>query len=183
MAIFGVSGGVGGAVAQIARSFGARVLGVDLAPPAPGTPAAEIIEEFVPFSGEAAEVVERVRAWTGGRGAELVYDAVGGVSTPAALGALAQRGRLVVISAVGNPVVQLNVPDFYHRELRMLGADSRKLDVVESGRRLALLTPYFERGEFRPLPITHRFALGDGSEAYRAVADAVPGRVVITPEP
>jgi NADPH:quinone reductase len=180
--IFGVSGGVGGAVAQIAQSLGARVYGLDLVPPAAGTPAAQIVEQFAAFTGDPDEAIARVREWTGGRGADLVYDAVGGVTTPAALGSLAQRGRLVVISAVGSRTVQLDVPDFYHRELRMFGADSRKLDVVESGRRLSRLTPYFERGEFRPLPITHRFVLADGPKAYAAVADSVPGRVVIAPE-
>jgi NADPH2:quinone reductase len=38
--VFGVSGGVGGAVAQIAHSLRARVVGVDLVAPSPATPAA-----------------------------------------------------------------------------------------------------------------------------------------------
>lgn len=182
--VFGVSGGVGGAVAQIARSLGARVFGVDLVPPAPDTPAAEIVEEFATFTGDGNGdgIAARVREWSGGRGADLVYDAVGGVTTPAAVASLALRGRLVVISAVGRRVVEIDLPDFYHRELRMLGADSRKLDVVESGRRLALLAPYFERGEFRPLPVNHRFGLADGNKAYAAVAGSATGRVVIVPE-
>ncbi|HEY3467194.1 quinone oxidoreductase family protein [Amycolatopsis sp.] len=181
--VFGVSGGVGGAVAQIARARGARVLGVDRVAPAGGTPAAEIVDEFVPFTGDTVETADALRKHTGGHGAEVVYDAVGGVTTPAAFAALAQRGRWVVISAVGTPVVELNLPDFYHREARLLGADSRKLDVTESAERLTLLTPYFERGEFRPLPVAHRFALEEGRDAYAAVAAQVPGRVVLTPDP
>ncbi|MFD4408130.1 zinc-binding alcohol dehydrogenase family protein [Streptomyces sp. NPDC058476] len=180
--VFGVSGGVGGAVAQIARTRGARVLGVDRAVPVDGTPAAEIIDEFVPFVPDSAEVAESLLAHTGGRGAEVVYDAVGGVTTASAFASLAQRGRLVVISAVGTPTVEINLPDFYHREAQMLGADSRKLDVTESAERLTPLTAYFERGDFRPLPVTHRFGLDEGHKAYAAVADGVSGRVVIVPE-
>ncbi|MFD0503505.1 zinc-binding dehydrogenase [Streptomyces chiangmaiensis] len=86
-------------------------------------------------------MADTLLAHTGGRGAEVVYDAVGGVTTAAALASLAQRGRLVVISAVGTPTVEINLPDFYHREARMLGADSRKLDVTESAECLAVLTP------------------------------------------
>ncbi|MFF4316539.1 zinc-binding alcohol dehydrogenase family protein [Streptomyces sp. NPDC001507] len=179
--VFGISGGVGGAVAQIARTRGARVLGVDRVPPADGTPAAEIIDAFVPFAPDADAVADTLLTHTGGRGAEVVYDAVGGVTTAAALASLAQRGRLVVISAVGTPTVEINLPDFYHREARMLGADSRKLDVTESAERLAVLTPYFERGEFRPLPVAHQFGLDEGHEAYTAVAEQVSGRVVIVP--
>ena len=38
IAVFGVSGGVGGAVAQIARAFGATVIGSDRRPPSPMPP-------------------------------------------------------------------------------------------------------------------------------------------------
>jgi NADPH:quinone reductase-like Zn-dependent oxidoreductase len=175
--VFGITGGVGGAVAQIARARGARVLGVGRNPPAPGTPAAEIIGEFIPLAGDVADAV---RGHTGGRGADVVYDTIGGITTGAALDSLARRGRLVVMSAVGARTVEIDLLDFYHREMRMLGVDSRVLDATESGRRLALLTPYFERGVFRPLPITHRFGLDKGYQAYSAVATA-PGRVVIVP--
>jgi NADPH2:quinone reductase len=179
--VIGISGGVGGAVAQIARSRGARVLGVDRVPPVDGSPAAEIVEEFIPFDGDADAVAAKVRARTGGRGAELVYDAVGGVTTPAALASLAQRGRLVVISSVGTREIRIDLPDFYHGEFQMLGADSRKLDASESAARLTMLAPYFERGDYRPLPVAHSFSLDEGQKAYRAVADGLPGRAVIVP--
>src|SRR6201991_936401 len=49
IAIFGVSGGVGGAVAQIAHALGPTVIGVDRRKPEPETPAAHVIDEFVAF--------------------------------------------------------------------------------------------------------------------------------------
>ncbi|MDT7589153.1 MAG: NADPH:quinone reductase [Pseudonocardiales bacterium] len=179
--VFGVSGGVGGAVAQIAHSLGARVLGVDLVAPAAATPAAAVIEEFIRIDPAAPAVGTEVRRLTGGKGAEVVYDAVGGVTTPAALDSLALRGRLVVISAVGTRTVEIDLRDFYHRELRLLGVDSGKVDASASAARLALLTPRFETGEFRPLPVARHFDLADGEHAYRAVAEGTPGRVVIRP--
>lgn len=181
IAVFGVSGGVGGAVAQIAHSRGARVIGVDLTAPATGTPAAAVIDEFIRLDPAASTVGDDVRRLTAGRGTEVVYDAVGGVTTPAALESLAQRGRLVVISAVGTRTVELDLVDLYHRELRILGADSRKLDATASAARLVELTPRFESGEFRPLPVTRHFGLDDARDAYRAVAEGTPGRVVIRP--
>jgi NADPH2:quinone reductase len=150
IAIFGVSGGVGGAVAQIARALGAMVIGVDRRPPGADTPAAAVIEHFVGFdpSADAADIGAEIKRLTGGRGAQVVYDAVGGVTTPAALASLAHRGRLVVISAVGVRNVDIDLIDLYHNETRILGSDSRKLDVVESARRLQRITPYFECGSF-----------------------------------
>ena len=49
IAIFGVSGGVGGAVAQIARMIGARTIGVDRRAPGEDTPAAASLDALCPF--------------------------------------------------------------------------------------------------------------------------------------
>jgi NADPH:quinone reductase len=180
IAIFGVSGGVGGAVAQIARALGARVIGVGRRAPGPETPAAPVIEQFVKFD-PAADVGAEIKRLTGGTGAQVVFDAVSGVTTPAALASLAHRGRLVVISAVGPSAVEIDLRDLYHNETRIFGTDSGKLSIVDSARRLEKMSPYFESGEFRPLPITASYSLDDASLAYQAVADHKAGRVVIHP--
>jgi NADPH:quinone reductase len=181
IAVFGVSGGVGGAVAQIARALGAHVIGIDRVQPADGTPAASVIEEFIAYADRPDDVAAQVRRFTAGKGADVVYDAVGGVTTPAALASLAHRGRLVVISAVGTHTVEIDLTDLYHNETRILGCNSTALDVVECAARLSLLTPYFESGQFRPLPIADRYRLDDGMDAYLAVEKRIPGRVVIRP--
>jgi len=180
IAIFGVSGGVGGAVAQIARALGATVIGVDRHAPGPETPAAAVIDHFLVFD-PAADVGAQIKGLTGGKGAQVVYDAVGGVTTPAALASLAHLGRMVVISAVGPRAVEIDLRDLYHNETRILGTDSRKLSVVDSARRLQKMGSYFESGEFRPLPITAHYPLDEGPAAYQAVAEHIAGRVVINP--
>jgi NADPH:quinone reductase-like Zn-dependent oxidoreductase len=180
IAIFGVSGGVGGAVAQIAHALGAKVIGVDRRRPGPQTPAAAAIDHFVVFD-PAADVGAEIKRLTGGAGVEVVYDAVGGVTTPAALASLAHRGRLVVISAVGTDPVGIDLRALYRNETRILGIDSTKLSVVDSAHRLQKMGPYFESGEFQPLPITARYPLDEAVAAYQAVADGIAGRVVINP--
>jgi NADPH:quinone reductase len=180
IAIFGVSGGVGGAVAQIANVLGARVIGVDRRKPDPDTPAAAVIDHFITFD-PTADVGAEIKKLTGGTGVDVVYDAVGAVTTPAALASLAHRGRLVVISAMGPSAVGIDLRDFYHNETRTYGCDSRKLTVSDSARRLEKMVPYFESGEFRPLPVTASYPLVEGALAYQAVADHIAGRVVIHP--
>jgi len=180
VAVFGVSGGVGGAVAQIAHALGANVIGVDRRQPGPDTPAAAVIDDFIALD-QTAEVGAAIQQLTGAKGADLVYDAVGGVTTSAALAALAHRGRLVVISAVGSPTVEVNLLDLYHNETRILGTDSGKLSIVDSARRLEQMAHYFESGQFRPLPIAATYSLDDAAAAYQAVADHTAGRVVIRP--
>jgi NADPH:quinone reductase len=180
IAIFGVSGGVGGAVAQIAHALGAKVIGVDRRRPGPETPAAAVVDDFVVFD-PTADVGSEIKQLTGGAGVQMVYDAVGGVTTPAALASLALRGRLVVISAVGTRTVDIDLLDLYRNEIRIFGTDSTKLGVVDSARRLQQMAPYFESGEFRPLPIAATYSLDDAASAYQAVADHIAGRVVIRP--
>lgn len=182
IAVFGVTGGVGGAVAQIAHALGARVIGVSRRVPSPDSPAAAVIDEFVAFD-PAADVGADIKRLTGGTGVDVVYDAVGGVTTAAALASLGRRGRLVAISAVGARTVNIDLIDLYRNETRILGSDSRKLDVTESARLLQQISPYFESGKFRPLPIAASYPLDGGVAAYQAVADHIAGRVVIIPEP
>jgi NADPH:quinone reductase len=180
IAVFGVSGGVGGAVAQIAHALGAKVIGVDRRKPGSETAAAAVLDDFVTFD-PAADVGAEIKKRAGGGGVDVVYDAVGGVTTPAALAALARRGRLVVISVVGSRAVEIDLLDLYRNETRILGIDSTKLTVVDSAQRLQQMAPYFESGEFRPLPIAATYPLDDAASAYQAVADHIAGRVVIRP--
>ncbi|WP_207312863.1 quinone oxidoreductase family protein [Streptomyces nodosus] len=181
LAVVGVSGGVGGAVAQTAHGLGARVIGLDRAQPADGTPAASVIDGFVELGGDPRGIGEQVRELTRGKGADVVFDTVGGVTTPTALASLAHRGRLVVISAVGTRTVEIDLLDLYHNETRILGCDSRRLDVVQSDARLGRLAPYFESGQFRPPAVAQRHGLDSGKDAYLAVANRARGRVVIGP--
>ncbi|HEY2075130.1 MAG TPA: zinc-binding alcohol dehydrogenase family protein [Streptosporangiaceae bacterium] len=181
IAVFGVAGGVGGAVAQIAHALGSPVIGADRVHPADGSPAASIIEDFVALEGRPSDVGSQIKRLTGGAGADVVFDAVGGVTTPAALASLAPRGRLVVISAVGTQTVEINLVNLYRNETRIFGCNSGNYDVVESGALLQRLAPFFDSGQFRPLPVARRYSLEDGKDAYLAVENKVRGRVVICP--
>jgi len=142
--------------------------------------AAAVIDDFVAFD-PTVDVGAEIKRLTAGAGVDVVYDAVGGVTTPAALAALARRGRLVVISVVGSRAVEIDLLDLYRNETRIFGTDSTKLTVVDSARRLKQMAPYFESGEFRPLPIAATYSLDDAASAYQAVADHIAGRVVIRP--
>jgi NADPH:quinone reductase len=174
IAVIGAGGGVGGAVTQIAKARNCRVIGIDRAAPAAGSPAAALLDEFVPF-GE--DTVEKVRELTGG--VDVVYDSVGGVAFETALHLAKRRGRVVEISATGKRRVDFDVIDFYHNETQLIGADSAKLGVAESAPLMTALVEGFESGKLRAPLIGHRYELADGQNAYRAVAEGTVGRVVI----
>ncbi|WP_017774470.1 quinone oxidoreductase family protein [Paraburkholderia kururiensis] len=175
IAVIGAGGGVGGAVTQIAKARGARVIAVDRHPPRPDSPAGRLIDHYVPLDASA---VETVKTLTGG-GADVVYDTVGGVAFETALGLVRRRGRVVEISATGRRRVEFDLIDFYHNETQLFGADSAKLGVAESARLMNALVDGFESGKLAPPVIAARFGLDAAHEAYKAVAAGTAGRVVI----
>ena len=172
-------GGVGGAAAQIAKRIGAHVIGIDRYPPLPNSPAFLVVDTVI--TPEQGDSVARVRALTGGAGAAVVFDTVGGSMFETALGMLAIGGRLIEISATDRRVVSFNLADFYHNESRLLGVDTLKRDLIASAAILEELTPGFEDGSYRPPLIEGTFPLDRGVEAYRQVAGGARGRIVITP--
>ena len=178
VAVVGIGGGVGGAVAQIAHSLGCRVIGIDREPPNPASPAGHILGSFI---ASDSKVAEAVRDLTDGRGAEVVFDAVGGVMFEAAIRSIGHRGRLVEISSTGRRRVEFDLLDFYHNEGQMFGADSRKVDTLQSARIFDRLADGFIRGHFHAPVIAERYSLRNGPDAYRAVQEGTRGRVVIEP--
>lgn len=108
----GASGGVGLAAVQVANAKGAIVL-AGLTTPAKaarvtGNGADHVIDLSV--SDIAKSLREQVFAVTGGRGADVVLDMIGGDVFDASLRALAWRGRAVVLGFVGEriPTIKSN---------------------------------------------------------------------------
>ncbi|WP_321901322.1 quinone oxidoreductase family protein [Paraburkholderia tropica] len=176
IAVIGVSGGVGGAVTQIAKARGARVIGIGREAPDADSPAARLIDAFVPMDADTAR---RVRELTGGAGADVVYDAVGGVAFELALSLVKRRGRVVEISATGKRRVEFDLIDFYHNETQLLGADSAKLGVADAAPIMRALAEAFDAGRFAAPVVAAHYPLERAKDAYAAVAAGTRGRVVI----
>jgi NADPH:quinone reductase-like Zn-dependent oxidoreductase len=176
IAVIGAGGGVGGAVVQIAKARGARVIAVDRHPLDPATPAGRLIDDYVPFD---QNVTGSLRELTGGEGADVVYDTVGGVAFETALSLVKRRGRVLEISGTGKRRVEFDLIDFYHNETQLLGVDSAKLGVAESAPLMTALVEGFESGKLTGPAIAQEFPLEQARDAYQAVAAGTRGRVVI----
>jgi NADPH2:quinone reductase len=177
--LIGAGGGVGGAAAQIAHRLGARVFGVDHHAPHPDAPILGIAEKLILGT---EDLPAEVRMATGGDGADVVFDLVGGIMFRSAVNSLALRGRLVEIAATGQREVSFDLADFYHNESRLVGVDTLKRDLTASAEVLELLTPGFVAGDYRAAPISQIYGLGEAQDAYRAVAAGTTGRVVLRPQ-
>jgi NADPH:quinone reductase len=177
--LIGAGGGVGGAAAQIARRRGARVIGAVRDAPHPDAPIRGIAEKLIIG---AEDLPAEVRATTGGKGADVVFDLVGGVMFRNAVNSLALRGRLVEIAVTGQREVSFDLADFYHNESRLYGVDTLKRDLSASAEVLEALTPGFVAGDYHAAPITETCGLGEAREAYRKVGSGSAGRVVLRPQ-
>jgi NADPH:quinone reductase len=177
--LIGAGGGVGSAAAQIAARLGARVIGADRRAPRQDAPVRAVAAVLITA---AADLPAEIRAATDGKGADVVFDLVGGVMFRSALNSLALRGRLVEIAATGEREVSFDLADFYHNESRLFGVDTLKRDLTASAEVLDALTPGFVAGAYRAAPIAETCGLANAREAYRKVAAGAAGRVVLHPQ-
>jgi NADPH:quinone reductase len=136
--LIGAGGGVGSAAAQIARRRGARVIGAHQHVPQPDAPIHSIAETLIIA---AEDLPAEVRRATGGRGADVVFDLVGGVTFRSAVDSLAFGGRLVEIAATGQREVSFDLLDFYRNESRLFGVKTLTRDLTASAEVLDALAP------------------------------------------
>ncbi|MBV8812927.1 MAG: zinc-binding alcohol dehydrogenase family protein [Verrucomicrobia bacterium] len=176
--ILGATGAVGSAAARIAHKIGARVIGtarqaVDI------SAAALPVDDWIDL--QTTDVATGARKITDGRGADVVFDLVGGAMFEKCLGALAWRGRQVAISSSPEPRVSFNLVDFYHNESRLIGVDSLKLSFDETAKILHQLTAGFESGLYPP-PNLEIFSLEEGPRLYRDIAEGkIKAKAVLVP--
>jgi NADPH:quinone reductase len=178
--VVGAGGGVGGAAAQIGKWRGARVIGVDRRELQANSPAALAVDDFFVLGSEPLE--SAIARTTGGLGAQVIFDAVGGPMFEPALKALGHRGRQIEIASAGDRRVSFDLIDFYHNESQLFGIDTRKRDAIASAEVLEALQPFFDSPAFQAPLIDRVIPLSDGCDAYEWVARGeVRGRLVLAP--
>jgi len=174
--ILGTTGAVGSAAARIAHDLGAHVIGTARkAADIPSLP----VDDWIDL--QTVELGVGARKLTNGRGADVVFDVVGGPMFEQCLSALAWRGRQIAISSSPDPRVSFNLVDFYHNESRLFGVDSLKMSFAETCEILRRLTPGIEAGKFKAPPI-ETFSLEQGPQVYRNLAESkIRGKPILIP--
>ncbi|SHK29795.1 NADPH2:quinone reductase [Pseudonocardia thermophila] len=100
--VHAAAGGVGTAAVQLGKAAGARVIGT-----AGGPEKCEVVrglgvDDVIDYRSE--DIVARVKELTGGRGADVIYDPVGGDVFDASRRAVAFEGRILVIGFAGGRI-------------------------------------------------------------------------------
>ena len=183
--VLGATGGVGTAALDIARNLGARAI-------AAGGSDAKLetvreiygVRDTVNYSSVEEPFKDRVNRLTGGRGADVIYDPIGGEAFQQALRCIAWEGRILVVGFAADGA---NLPQARTNLLLLKGSSLVGVFwgrfTQESPRRSArnfdTLFGWYEDGRLRP-HISHRFQLEEGIEALKAVAQRrVVGKCVV----
>jgi NADPH:quinone reductase len=181
--VLGAAGGVGLAAVEIGRAMGARVLAA--ASSGDKLALCEQVGADLTVNYGSENLRDRVRELTGGRGADVVFDPVGGPYTEPALRATAWRGRLLVIGfAAGSiPRVPLNLALLQERSIvGVYWGESKRRDPDGHERNVRQLVDWFAEGLVRPV-ISEHVPLDGAADAMRRMANRqLKGKVVILPE-
>jgi NADPH2:quinone reductase len=158
--ITGALGAVGRAATQIAHWKKAKVIGADI------SDKPSDVDVFV--NTKVKELAVEVKALTGGKGADLVFDAVGGPMFEPCLKSLRLGGRQVAITSIGDGRVEFSLIDFYHSLLRLIGVDTLKLTGPAIAKIMDQLRTGFEGGYLQVSPV-QTWSLDQAIDAYTAV--------------
>lgn len=183
--VLGATGAVGIAAIQLAKAFGARVLAGVSSPAKADFVRAAGADAVIDLSrGNLRESLrEQVRDATGGAGADVVLDMLGGDAFDAALRALAWRGRLVVIGFAAGRIPSLRANYLLVKNIEVSGlqiSDYRKRMPELARRCFDEIFALHEAGKLRA-PAFRTFPLPRAREALEALLDrGVRERIVMT---
>ncbi|MFE2728890.1 SDR family NAD(P)-dependent oxidoreductase [Kitasatospora sp. NPDC059327] len=175
--VHAAAGGVGSAAVQLARHFGATVFGTASTGKWDALRAAGLDDEHIGNS-RTLEFRERFLAATGGRGVDVVLDALAGEFVDASLDLLPRGGRFLEMG-------KTDIRDADEVAAARPGVAYQAFDLVEAGpdrvqEILLELVELFERGVLTPLPLKS-WDVRRAPDAFRHLSQARHvGKVVLT---
>jgi NADPH2:quinone reductase len=179
--VHGAAGGVGLTAVEIGKVLGATVIATASSADKLAVAKSYGADHLIDYSRE--DVRERVLAFTGGRGADVVYDPVGGDAFDASLRCTAFEGRIVVIGFASGKIPQIPANHLLVKNITAIGfywgayAKERPAAVRAS---FAELLGWYAAGKLRPL-VSHRFALDEAPAALKIMAARKStGKIVLT---
>ena len=174
--VLGAAGGTGAAAVQVGRALGAHVIAV-----AAGTEKVEYcrgLGAHVVIDRLVDDVPAAVAAATGGHGADLVYDPVGGAAAAEALGCIAGGGALLAVGFASGSWPDLVVRDLVTRNCSIMGVYAGAYTREEHDAMHREITVLVDRGDL-VVPVQRTVGFDDIPEALEEVAEArVLGRTV-----
>ncbi|WSB82998.1 NADPH:quinone oxidoreductase family protein [Streptomyces cellulosae] len=180
--VHAAAGGVGSAAVQLGKAAGATVIGV-----AGGADKAAVARELgcdVVIDRREQDVVAAVKEATGGRGADVIFDPVGGEAYTQSAKTVAFEGRIVIVGFASGTIPSPGLNHALIKNYAILGLhwglyNTKNPKLVQHCHEQ--LTELAARGAIKPL-VSERVPLAGAADAVQRVADGVTtGRVTVLP--
>ena len=179
--VLGAAGGVGIATIQIAKAMGAKVI------------AAASSEEKLDFATEAGAdmrinysnepLKDKIKELTGGKGADVIYDPVGGDLSEQAFRGIAWDGRFLVIGFAAGPIPAIPLNLALLKGASMMGVfwgSWMARQPQEAMQNFKELIDMIDAGQFSPL-VTEVYDLDDYQAALASISERrAKGKVILS---
>jgi NADPH:quinone reductase len=180
MLVLGAAGGVGLTAVEIGKHLGARVIAAAGGPDKLAVARQHGADEVIDYRSES--IRDRVRDLTGGLGADVVYDPVGGDAFDQALRAVNWEARMLVIGFAAGRIQSVPANLILVKNISVIGVvwgAQAERDPVLVSRNLAELLRWWEAGRLKPL-VAKTFPLAEAGAAMQALLSRRhAGRIVL----
>ncbi len=180
--VHAAAGGVGSAAVQLGKALGARVIGTAGGPEKCAVARAQGADEVVDYAAE--DLVARVKELTDGRGADVVYDPIGGDVFDASRRLVAFEGRILVIGFVAGRFAEAPTNHVLIKNYAVVGvhwARYRQVAPEWIARWQGRLNDLWAAGKIAPL-VGAELPLREAPEALRRLGSReTTGKVVLVP--
>lgn len=180
--VHGAAGGVGLAAVQLGKALGARVIAAAGSPEKLEVARAWGADALVNY--RAGDWVERVKGLTGGAGADVIYDPVGGDVFDGSTKCIAFEGRLLPIGFTGGRIADVATNRILLKNISIVGVYwglYQERDPALVRRWMADLLARVQAGALKPV-IYKSFPLREAAQALAAIAARESyGKVVLVP--
>ncbi|BDD82972.1 oxidoreductase [Tsukamurella pulmonis] len=177
--VHAAAGGVGSAAIQLGKAAGAKVIGV-----VGGEAKAEVARALgadVVIDRHTQDFVEVVKAETGGRGADVIYDPVGGETYKRSTKCIAFEGRILIIGFAGGTIQEAPLNHALIKNYSIVGLHwglYNALDPAAVQQCHTELTALADKGLVNPL-VSERLSFDQVPDGLQRLADGTTvGRVV-----
>jgi NADPH2:quinone reductase len=180
--IHGGSSGIGTTAIQLAKAFGAKVITTAGSPEK--CAACRELGADVAVNYRSEDFVAAVKEATGGKGAELIVDMVGGDYVGRNYEAAAVEGRIVQIAFQGSPKTNVDFRRLMFKRLTHTGSTLRARSVADKAAIARAVErkvwPLIAAGKVRPV-IYKTFGLAEAAAAHALMeSSAHIGKIVLT---
>jgi NADPH2:quinone reductase len=183
LVVLGAGGGVGLAAVELGKIAGARVIAVASSDEKLDAARAHGADDGINYG--ATDLREALKTATGGKGADVIYDPVGGKHSEAALRSLAWRGRLLVVGFADGEIPQIPANLLLIKGTSAIGVFWGEFAKREPQANQAMLTELFTwlaQGRLKP-HVSRTYPLADTPRALEALlARKAVGKLVIVPQ-